>query len=152
ITRFGDRAQDALDEAARLLRRPAGALAVGVIERLYISPPVLGDFAGLYGVAVHAPGPAIGLFLHAVHETHVGATAARDPHGIGKERMRRGARVPQDRGVLAAEAASTLAADRVAPDDLVDEPFAAKQPIERDLDVVNRAVVEVDEQRAVLGE
>ena len=50
--------------------------------------------------------------------------------------------------MLAAEPAPALAADRVAPHDLVDEPVAPEQPIERDLHVVDGAVVEVDEQRA----
>jgi hypothetical protein len=50
--------------------------------------------------------------------------------------------------VLAAEAAPALAADRVAPDDLVDEVGAPEQAVERDLDVVDGAPVEVDEQRA----
>src|SRR5262249_15117663 len=40
----------------------------------------------------------------------------------------------------------------IAPHELVDEPLAAEQPVECDLDVVHRAVVEVDEQRAAIAE
>src|SRR5262249_24092531 len=97
-------------------------------------------------------GLPVGLLLDAVDEPHVRAAAARDPHGIRVERPVGAARVPQDRVVFAAEAAPALAADRVAPHQLVDEAVAAEQPVERDLDVVDRAVIEVNEQRAVVGE
>src|SRR5580704_1954785 len=115
----GHRAQHALDQPLGLLRRPAGALAVGVVERLDVGPPVLGHLAGGDGIPVDAAGAAIGLLLDAADQPHVRSPAARHAYRIGKERPVVGLAVPQDGVVLAPEPTTALAADRITPRDLV---------------------------------
>src|SRR4051812_23144696 len=126
-----------------------------MVESLDVGPPVLRDLACADGVAIDAPCLAIGFFLHGQtmfqNDAHVGASSPRDAYRISIESPILAACVPQDRIVLAAEPSPALAADRVAPHDLVDEQLATEQPVERDLDVVHRAIIEVDEHRAVFG-
>ena len=54
--------------------------------------------------------------------------------------------------MLGRPAARALAAVVVGPDDLVEEARAAEQLVERDLDVVRLAVVEVQVERAAVGQ
>ena len=60
--------------------------------------------------------------------------------------------VDEDRVVLGRPAALGAAAEVVGPDDLVEEAVAAEDLVERDLDVVGLALVEVDVERPVVGE
>src|SRR4051794_3979738 len=131
--RGGDHARD---DALGLLRRVAGAL--GAVRRDDRVPPRVGRAL------------AAGALLR--RDEARGHVRLPVDLGVVEVVLRRVADVDEDRVVLRRPAPPRAPAVVVGPHDLVEEAGPAEQPVERDLDVVRLARVEVDVERAVRGE
>ena len=131
-------------DAWMIRRRMPSGFCVGIAGLLApgrrhdrVPPDVGGELAALGLLGRHEPRSHVGLAVDGIRVEPV-ARRILDVH--------------QDRVVLGRPALAGLGAVVVRPDQLVEEAVAAEQSVEQHLRVVRLAVVEMQVQRAVVGE